>query len=89
MPSAAPGKGRVVSVRGSVVDAHFDTGLPSLHTLLKAERDGGIWIEVLAQLDRYRVRGVALNPTEGLAKGDALLNTGRPLMAPVIPASPK
>ncbi|MCP5143671.1 MAG: F0F1 ATP synthase subunit beta [Gammaproteobacteria bacterium] len=83
VPSAAPGKGRVVSVRGSVVDAHFDAGLPSLHTLLKAERDGGIWIEVLAQLDRYRVRGVALNPTEGLAKGDALLNTGRPLMAPV------
>ncbi|MFT4548812.1 MAG: F-type H+-transporting ATPase subunit beta, partial [Verrucomicrobiales bacterium] len=68
--------GKVVSVRGSVVDGRFDACLPPIHTILRAKHNGGISIEVVTQLDRHHVRGVALNPTEGLAKGDALENTG-------------
>lgn len=75
--------GRVVSVRGSVVDGRFDADLPPIHHILRAPRNGGISIEVLAQLDKHHVRGVALNPTEGLAKGDRLVNSGHPLLAPV------
>jgi len=85
MMTGAPAltEGSVVAVRGSVVDARFDAELPPIHTILRAQRNHGISIEVLTQLDKYHVRGVALNPTEGLAKGDALENSGRPLMAPV------
>ena len=53
--------GAVVSVRGSVVDIRFDAHLPPIYSLLHA-KEGEIAIEVLAQLDAHRVRGIALNP---------------------------
>ncbi|NOT67221.1 MAG: F0F1 ATP synthase subunit beta [Methylophilaceae bacterium] len=74
--------GRVVSVRGSVVDSWFDGCLPPIHSLLQA-RAGEIVIEVLVQLDVHRVRGIALTPTQGLARGMAVEDTGEPLQAPV------
>jgi len=74
--------GTVVSVRGSVVDIRFDAHLPPIYSLLHA-KEGEIAIEVLAQLDAHRVRGIALTPTQGLARGIAVEDTGGPLMAPV------
>jgi F-type H+-transporting ATPase subunit beta len=46
-------------------------------------RRAKIAIEVLAQLDAHRVRGIALTPTQGLARGTAVEDTGGPLKAPV------
>ncbi|MBM9518965.1 F0F1 ATP synthase subunit beta [Desulforhopalus vacuolatus] len=75
-------RGKVLLVRGSVVDIHFDAHLPPIYSLLHAN-GGAIIIEVLAQLDVHRVRGIALTPTQGLARGDAVEDTGGPLKAPV------
>lgn len=75
--------GTVVSVRGSVVDIRFDTLLPAIHTVLRAGAEQQIVIEVLAQQDAHHVRGIALSPTQGLARGMAVTNTGGPLKAPV------
>ena len=74
--------GVVVSVRGSVVDVKFDDYLPPIHSLLHA-RDGEIAIEVLSQLDAHRVRGIALTPTQGLARGMRVEDSGGPLQTPV------
>jgi len=74
--------GAVVSVRGSVVDIRFDAHLPAIYSLLHA-KEGKIAIEVLAQLDAHRVRGIALTPTEGLARGNPVEDTGGQLKAPV------
>ena len=74
--------GVVVKVRGSVVDIRFDAHLPPIYSLLHAQ-EGEIAIEVLAQLDAHRVRGIALTPTQGLARGIAVEDTGGPLKAPV------
>ena len=75
--------GAVVSVRGSVVDVRFDGQLPPIYTVLRAGAEKQIVIEVLAQLDTHRVRGIALTPTQGLARGMAVEDTGGPLQAPV------
>ncbi len=75
--------GSVVSVRGSVVDIWFEDHLPPIYTSLRAGKDGKIAIEVLTQLDEHRVRGIALTPTEGLARGMEVEDTGGPLKAPV------
>jgi F-type H+-transporting ATPase subunit beta len=75
--------GKVVSVRGSVVDIRFDTYLPPIYSLLHTGNDNQISIEVLSQLDAHLVRGVALTPTEGLARGMAVEDSGAPLKAPV------
>ena len=76
-------KGVVVSVRGSVVDVRFETDLPPIHSMLRTGVDGSIAIEVLAQRDARHVRGIALTPTQGLARGMTVTDTGGPLMAPV------
>lgn len=74
--------GAVVSVRGSVVDIKFDAHLPPIYSLLLAN-EGEVAIEVLAQLDSHRVRGIALTPTQGLTRGQEVKDTGGPLKAPV------
>lgn len=75
--------GEVASVRGSVVDIRFDGPLPPIYTVLRAGEEGKIVIEVLAQRDERHVRGIALTPTQGLARGMAVEDTGGPLKAPV------
>src|SRR6202142_3507119 len=75
--------GVVVSVRGSVVDVRFDRHLPPVYSLLRAGDQRRIVIEVLAQRDARHVRGIALTPTQGLARGSAVEDTGGPLKAPV------
>jgi len=74
--------GSVAAVRGSVVDIRFDEHLPPIYSLLHA-MEGRVAIEVLAQLDARRVRGIALTPTQGLARGMAVEDSGGPLQAPV------
>ena len=81
--SRASNSGVVVSVRGSVVDMRFYAQLPPIYSLLRAGKKNQIVIEVLAQLDAHRVRGIALTPTQGLARGMAVEDSGGPLQAPV------
>ncbi len=80
--------GTVISIRGSVVDIRFDNissdnQLPPIRTLLRTGKDRGIAIEVFSQLDDQRVRGIALTPTQGLARGMPVEDTGEPLQTPV------
>ncbi len=75
--------GTVVSVRGSVVDVRFEARLPPINSLLRAGEDGRVLIEVLAQIDQHRVRGIGLTPTQGLARGMSVVDSGAPLRAPV------
>jgi F-type H+-transporting ATPase subunit beta len=75
--------GVVASVRGSVVDIRFDGALPPVNSVLRAGMEKQIVIEVLAQRDARHVRGIALTPTQGLARGMAVTDTGGPLKAPV------
>jgi F-type H+-transporting ATPase subunit beta len=63
-----------------VVDVRFPGSLPQIHNLLDAE---GTAIEVLLHLDLDLVRGIALTPTGGLARGAKAIDTGRPIMVPV------
>jgi F-type H+/Na+-transporting ATPase subunit beta len=75
--------GTVLSVRGSVVDVQFECTLPSINTLLRAGDKGQVLIEVWAQLDAHRVRGIAMTPPQGLARGTSVEDTGGPLEVPV------
>lgn len=68
--------GVIASVRGSVVDARFDDRLPVVHTMLRTGAARQILIEVLEQRDARHVRGIALTPTQGLARGMDVEDTG-------------
>ncbi|WP_215224986.1 F0F1 ATP synthase subunit beta [Echinicola shivajiensis] len=75
--------GKVTRVRGSVVDVSFDNKLPPLHSVLYTGTHSKVIIEVLLQLDAHQVRGVALTPTQGLAREMKVRYTGRSLEVPV------
>jgi F-type H+-transporting ATPase subunit beta len=75
--------GTVVAVRGGVVDARFDGGLPPINSLLLAGPEDGIVVEVMLHLDEDHVRCNALTPIQGLACGDVIKDSGSPLRAPV------
>ena len=75
--------GKVVSVRGSVVDIKFDTHLPPINTVLHTGDNDQIIIEVQEQRDAHHVRGIALTPTQGLARGMVVETDGKELTVPV------
>lgn len=75
--------GKIISVRGSVVDVWFENNLPSIYSVLHTGKDKQIVIEVLSQLDANLVRGIALTPTQGLARGMDVETSGSQLTVPV------
>ena len=75
--------GKIISVRGSVVDVLFEKNLPPIYTVLHTGKDKTVAVEVLTQLSDCRVRGIALNPTQGLARGMAVETNGKELTVPV------
>ncbi len=75
--------GKIISIRGSVVDTWFEGYLPSIYSLLHTGKEKEIAIEVLAQLDANTVRGIALNPTQGLSRGMLVETDGSQLSVPV------
>jgi F-type H+-transporting ATPase subunit beta len=75
--------GKVISVRGSVVDVWFENKLPSIFTLLHTGEKKEIAIEVLSQIDSNRIRGIALTATQGLARGMRVETDGEQLKVPV------
>lgn len=75
--------GRVVSVRGSVIDAHFPHALPPLNHELRTGPAEQVIVEVASQLDPQTIRGIALNSTRGLARGGRIRDLGRPLEVPI------
>lgn len=64
------------------MDIHFSHSLPPIRSLLRAAQ-GRIVMEVLAQRDAHLVRSIALTPTQGLARGMPVEDSGGPLTAPV------
>ena len=83
---AVASMGKVVSVRGAVVDVGFDGDtLPPINTALIVEwdRPEPLVLEVHSHVDPFTVRGIALQATAGLARGTPVRATGAPISVPV------
>jgi len=76
-------RGTVVAIRGSVIDIEFLDTLPEMHNVIKTGKNENILIEVTTYLDSNLIRGLALTPTQGLARGTIAIDTGHPLQVPV------
>ena len=83
-------QGKITQVLGPVVDVEFPPGdLPPVYTALKvtnptvsSEQDN-LTIEVAQHLGENTVRCIAMDSTEGLARGQSVKNTGAPITVPV------
>jgi F-type H+/Na+-transporting ATPase subunit beta len=78
-----PETGIVTAVRSSVIDAYFVGHLPKIRNRLETGRNRKVVIETAAHLGAGQVRGIALTPTYGLARGTPVIDTGIPLRVPV------
>ncbi|MCM4168077.1 ATP synthase subunit beta [Arenibacter antarcticus] len=77
--------GKVIAVRGSVVDIEFETNLPAINMVVKTGKGLEIILEVHMQLDNKHVRCIALTPTQGLERGMKAISTYEHLKVPVGP----
>jgi len=76
--------GHVSQVIGAVVDVRFPTGLPPILTALEVlDNPIRLVLEVAQHLGENTVRTIAMDETEGLVRGQKVLNTGSPITIPV------
>ncbi|WNG51218.1 F0F1 ATP synthase subunit beta [Archangium minus] len=90
MSAQVPTVGKVTQVLGPVVDVEFPPGgLPEVYTALKvtnvniSSAADNLTIEVAQHLGENTVRCIAMDSTDGLARGQPVKNTGAPIQAPV------
>ena len=78
--AAAANKGKVLAVIGAVVDVQFDEGLPEILNALNVEgREPRLILEVAQHLGENTVRTIAMDGTEGLVRGQPVIDTGAPI----------
>ncbi len=79
-------KGKITQIIGAVVDVNFEVDLPEIYTALEANNSGNkLILEVAQHLGENDVRTIAMDATEGLKRGDEVINTGSPISVPVGP----
>ena len=77
-------KGQVRQVMGAVVDVQFAEHLPEILNALETENHGNrLVLEVAQHLGENTVRTVAMDTTEGLVRGQEVVDTGEPIAVPV------
>jgi len=84
--------GKIVSIRGPVLDVEFAPGkLPEIYTAIQVhrpkEKDAYYRETVVAEVQQSiggnKVRAVAMSSTEGLSRGMEVIDTGKPIEVPV------
>ena len=80
--------GRVSQVIGAVVDVHFDSDLPAILSALETRiEDRRLVLEVAQHLGENTVRTIAMDATDGLVRGQEVIDTGSQIRVPVGPAT--
>ncbi len=78
--------GKITQIIGAVVDVNFQNELPEIYTALETNNSGNkLILEVAQHLGENDVRTIAMDATEGLKRGDEVINTGSPISVPVGP----
>jgi F-type H+/Na+-transporting ATPase subunit beta len=84
--TGATNTGRIEEIQGVVIDAVFPDRVPYINnaiTVARADGDGVLVFEVQQHLGDDRVRAVAMDTTDGLARGMEVTDTGGPITVPV------
>jgi F-type H+/Na+-transporting ATPase subunit beta len=77
-------KGHVRQVMGAVVDVQFGEHLPEILNALETDNQGNrLVLEVAQHLGESTVRTIAMDSTEGLVRGQEVVDTGEPIAVPV------
>ncbi len=78
--------GKISQVMGAVVDVKFDGELPPILNALHVDNNGQrLVLEVAQHLGENAVRTIAMDTTEGLQRGQEVVDTGDAISVPVGP----
>ncbi|WJY18737.1 F0F1 ATP synthase subunit beta [Alteriqipengyuania flavescens] len=78
--------GTIAQVIGAVVDVQFEGELPAILTALETKNgDNTLILEVAQHLGENTVRTIAMDGTDGLTRGQEVINTGAQISVPVGP----
>src|SRR6476646_5539561 len=92
MPDQKNGQnvGKIIEIKGVVIDALFTEQLPQIYSALRIqlpERPEGPAVDLIAEVQQHlgddRVRAVAMDSTDGIARGVDVVDTGAPISVPV------
>ncbi len=80
--------GKIVEIIGPVIDVEFPDELPAIYNALEIKAEGAsgpvrLVAEVQQHLGDNKVRAVAMDSTDGLARGMKVVDTGQPIAVPV------
>ena len=76
--------GIITQVTGAVVDVNFEKDLPAILSALRVDHQGSnLVLEVAQHLGENSVRTIAMDTTDGLVRGQEVLDTGAPITVPV------
>ncbi|OGU00606.1 MAG: F0F1 ATP synthase subunit beta [Geobacteraceae bacterium GWC2_48_7] len=82
--------GKITQVIGAVIDVEFEPGkLPEIYHALRVsnpaidDRENNLVLEVAQHLGENSVRTIAMDSTDGLKRGQVVLDTGKQICAPV------
>ena len=76
--------GKITQIVSAVVDVYFENQLPPINEALKCNNNGKeLVLEVAVHLGNNTVRAIAMDSTDGLARGDKVTSTGKPISVPV------
>ncbi|MEM1377962.1 MAG: F0F1 ATP synthase subunit beta [Pseudomonadota bacterium] len=82
--AAKKATGKVSQVIGAVVDVKFDGDLPPILNALETDNNGNrLVLEVAQHLGENTVRTIAMDSTEGLVRGQDVVDNGAPIEVPV------
>jgi len=77
-------KGKILQVIGVVADVQFDNKIPEIYNALEVKIGGKkVILEVQQHIGSNTVRTVAMGATDGLSRGDEVIDTGAPISVPV------
>ncbi len=77
--------GKIKTIIGPVVDVEFEGGLPAVNNALEVSLDGGVKVvlEVAYHTGGNCVRAIAMDTTDGMARGMSVADTGAAISVPV------
>jgi len=83
---ASGATGKVTQILGAVVDVKFDGTMPAILNALHVQNEGKtLVLEVAQHLGENTVRTIAMDATEGLVRGQEVIDTGDAITVPVGP----
>ncbi|MCD4694145.1 F0F1 ATP synthase subunit beta, partial [bacterium] len=76
--------GSIKQIIGAVVDVYFESNLPKIYDALEIENNGEkLTLETQQHIGFNMVKALAMGSTDGLKRGDEVVNTGKPISVSV------